>query len=125
MKDSTSVPSRRGNIGFILSLIGGAIILFSGFTMAANPSSILETLEEQGKDIGNMTEETIRSAGMLAAVCGIATLGGGLLAHYKEDKLKIGGIMAIAGSAIAFLFGNVGLLAILGIAGGGLILARK
>jgi hypothetical protein len=93
--------------------------------MAANPSSILETLEEQGKDIGNMTEETIRSAGMLAAVCGIATLGGGLLAHYKEDKLKMGGIMAIAGSAIAFLFGNVGLLAILGIAGGGLILARK
>jgi hypothetical protein len=124
MKNSSPVPSRRGNIGFILSLIGGAIILFFGAQYASNPAGILESMEEQGTDIEDITEASIRQMGIMAAVCGMATLGGGLLAHYKEDKLRMGGIIAIVGSAIALLF-TMNILAIVGIAGGGLILARK
>jgi hypothetical protein len=124
MKNSSPAPSRGGNIGFYLSLVGGAIVLFFGAQYASNPVGILESLEEQGTDISDMTEESIRSMGIIGAVCGIATLGGGLLAHYKADKLKMGGIMAIAGSAIALLF-TMNILAIVGIVGGGLILARK
>jgi len=116
--------SLKGNIGFYLSLVGGAILFFIGVMYASNPVGILESLEEQGTDISDMTEESIRQMGMIGAVCGIATLGGGLLAHYKEDKLKMGGIMAIAGSAIALLFA-MNILAIVGIVGGGLILTRK
>jgi len=116
--------SLKGNIGFYLSLVGGAILFFFGAMYASNPIGILESLEEQGSDIGDMTEESVRQTGIMWVVCGIATLGGGLLAHYKEDKLKMGGVMAIAGSAIALLF-TMNILAIAGIVGGGLILARK
>ena len=133
-------PVKKPIAGFILSIIGSALILMFALTLvytSLNPSLIEGQLETaftpSSEQMGNMTSEElfafslnmIGMLGIFGLVCGILIIVGGLLAYYKGMKVAGGVIIIIFSILSIFSFGGFFIGMILGIIGGGLVLMTK
>ena len=114
---------KKATAGFIVSLIGGILILINALIIVA-AGSILAELESltAGSEIASIAVTTLGAIGLIFAILVIV----GAILIYMPGKEVIGGILVLIFSILSIIIGGgfiIGL--ILGIIGGALGIAKK
>lgn len=117
----TTEVVKKATIGFIISLIGGIIILINGIMFFA----MAEFLETLGTSIPIFVADIFAGLAAVGVLFAILVIIGAILI-YMPGKETIGGILVIIFSILSIVIGGGFLIGlILGIIGGALGLAKK